>query len=49
MVQMIAGGGDVRMFPETDHLMAEAADEIFTLSRDWVTDRFTDHAASPPT
>lgn len=45
MVRSLAGHGEVRMFPETDHLMAEAADDLAEVTRTWVIDRFTDHAA----
>ena len=45
MVQSLAGHGEVHTFPETDHLMAEAADEIEALTLDWVRARFAEHAA----
>ena len=44
MVQTLAGTGEVRMFPDTDHLMAEAADEIAEITRTWLRDKFTAHA-----
>ena len=40
MVQALAGHGEVKTFPETDHLMAEAADEIAEITRTWVAERF---------
>ncbi len=46
MVQTLAGHGEVRTFPDTDHLMIEAADEIAELTRDWVNARFDEHASS---
>lgn len=44
MVQALAGHGDVRIFPDTDHLMAEAADEIAEITHEWVRARFDEHA-----
>lgn len=46
MVQAIAGTGEVKTFPDTDHLMAEAAEEIATITSSWVRERFAAHAAS---
>ena len=45
MVQSLAGHGEVRTYPDTDHLMAEAADEIADLTHTWVRERFAEHAA----
>lgn len=45
MVQTLAGTGEVRTFPDTDHLMAEAADEIAEITGTWVRERFSAHAA----
>ena len=45
MVQALAGHGEVKTFPDTDHLMAEAADEIEALTLEWVAARFAEHAA----
>ena len=45
MVQSLAGHGEVRTYPDTDHLMAEAADEIAELTQTWVRERLADHAA----
>ena len=33
-----------RTFPDTDHLMSEAAEEIEHLTIEWVRDRFDEHA-----
>ncbi|MEO0495498.1 MAG: dienelactone hydrolase family protein [Actinomycetota bacterium] len=44
MVQALAGHGEVRTFPGTDHLMAEAADEIATITGEWVRARLDEHA-----
>ena len=46
MVQSLTGHGEVKTFPDTDHLMAEAADEIATITKQWVADRFREHAAA---
>lgn len=46
MVQSLAGTGEVRMFPDTDHLMAEAADEIAEITGAWVREKFAAHAAA---
>ncbi len=46
MVQALAGHGEVRTYPDTDHLMAEAADEIETLTIEWVRARFDEHAGA---
>ena len=40
MVQALAGHGDVRTFPDADHLLVEVADEIEALTLDWVRSRF---------
>ncbi|GJM39050.1 MAG: alpha/beta hydrolase [Acidimicrobiales bacterium] len=45
MVQTLAGTGEVRTFPETDHLMAEAAEEIAQITGTWVREKFATHAA----
>ncbi|MEM7143289.1 MAG: hypothetical protein AAF548_19895, partial [Actinomycetota bacterium] len=45
IVQTLAGTGEVRTFPDTDHLMAEAADEIAEITGTWVRERFAAHAA----
>ena len=45
MVQALAGHGDVRTFPDADHLLVEVADEIEALTLDWVRSRFDEHAA----
>ncbi len=45
MVQSIAGTGEVRTFPGTDHLMAEAADEIAEMTGTWVREKFAAHEA----
>ncbi len=45
MVQSLAGTGEVRTFPETDHLMVEAADEIAEITGSWVREKFADHKA----
>ncbi len=45
MVQAIAGTGEVRTFPDTDHLMAEAADEIAEITGTWIREKFEAHAA----
>lgn len=45
MVQMLAGHGDIRLFPDTDHLMAEAADELEALVGPWITEQFEAHQA----
>jgi pimeloyl-ACP methyl ester carboxylesterase len=47
MVQSLAGTGEVRMFPDTDHLMAEAADEIAEITGRWVREQFDAHRAGP--
>jgi len=44
MVQSLAGAGEVRMFPDTDHLMAEAADEIAEITGVWVREKLDAHA-----
>lgn len=44
MVQSLAGAGEVRMFPDTDHLMAEAANEIAEITGRWVREKFDAHA-----
>jgi Dienelactone hydrolase family len=46
MVQSIAGTGEVRTFPGTDHLMVEAADEIAEITGTWVREEFAAHAAT---
>ncbi len=46
MVQALAGTGEVRLFPDTDHLMAEAAEEIAVITGQWVRDKFDIHAAA---
>ncbi len=46
MVQSLAGHGEVRMFPATDHLMAEAADELEAFVPSWLTARFEEHRAA---
>lgn len=46
MVQTLAGHGEVRTFPDTDHLMAEAADELEDIVPAWVRARFEDHRAA---
>ncbi|MEM9520428.1 MAG: dienelactone hydrolase family protein [Actinomycetota bacterium] len=43
MVQALAGHGDVRTFPDADHLLVEVADEIEDLTIGWVNARFDDH------
>lgn len=45
MVQTLAGTGEVRTFPGTDHLMAEAAEEIAQITGTWVREKFAAHAA----
>ena len=44
MLQALAGHGDVRTFPGTDHLMSEVADKITEITSGWVRDRFDKHA-----
>ena len=44
MVQALAGHGDVRTFPKTDHLMSKVADEIAGITGEWVRDRFDEIA-----
>lgn len=44
MVRSLAGTGEVRTFPDTDHLMAEAADELAALTGPWIRARFDEHA-----
>ena len=44
MVKNLAGTGEVRLFPDTDHLMAEAADEIAEITGTWIREKFTAHA-----
>ncbi len=46
MVQSLAGRGDLRTFPGTDHLMVEAADEIEAICGAWIVERFVEHAAT---
>ncbi len=46
MVQALAGHGEVRTFPDTEHLMAEVADELEELVPAWLTARFEDHRAA---
>ena len=46
MVRTLAGTGDVRTFPDTDHLMTEAADEIAEITGTWVRKKFAAHTAS---
>ncbi|MFT5204067.1 MAG: pimeloyl-ACP methyl ester carboxylesterase [Candidatus Aldehydirespiratoraceae bacterium] len=46
MVQSLAGTGEVRTFPDTDHLMAEAAEEIAELTGSWVREKFAAHASN---
>ena len=41
MVQALAGHGEVRTFPNADHLMSEVADEI---TGEWLRARFDEHA-----
>ncbi|MEQ8840276.1 MAG: dienelactone hydrolase family protein [Acidimicrobiales bacterium] len=48
MVRSLAGTGEVRLFPDTDHLMAEVADEIAEITRTWIHDRFQP-PVTPPT
>lgn len=45
MVQQLAGTGELRTFPGADHLLAEVADELATLTGPWIRDRFDEHAA----
>ncbi len=45
MVRTLAGTGEVRMFPETDHLMAEAADQIAEITGAWVREKLDAHGA----
>ncbi len=45
MVQSLAGTGEVKILPDTDHLMAEAADEIADITGTWVREKFAAHAA----
>ena len=45
MVQSLAGTGEVKTFPDTDHLMAEAAEEIASITGTWVREHFAAHAA----
>ena len=47
MVQSLAGHGELRTFADADHLMAEAADEIAEISRDWLAARFAEHRNKP--
>ena len=44
MLQALAGHGDVRTFPGTDHLMSEVADKITEITCGWLRDRFDKHA-----
>jgi dienelactone hydrolase len=46
MVQSLAGAGEVRTYPGTDHLMAEAAEEIAGLTGSWVREKFAAHASN---
>ena len=43
MVQSLVGHGEVRMFPDTDHLMIEAADELAAITHEWTMARFAEH------
>lgn len=43
MVRSLAGTGEVRLFADTDHLMAEAADEIAEITGSWVRETFDAH------
>jgi pimeloyl-ACP methyl ester carboxylesterase len=45
MVQTLAGHGEVRTFPGADHLLAEVADELAEITREWISARFEEHAA----
>jgi pimeloyl-ACP methyl ester carboxylesterase len=45
MVQMLVGHGEVRLLPEADHLMTEAADELEAIVGPWITERFEAHQA----
>ena len=47
MVQSLAGTGEVRLFPDTDHLMSEAADEIAAITGPWIREQFEAHATPP--
>lgn len=44
MVHALAGHGEVRTFPNTDHLMGEVAEEIAEITAEWVRARFDEHA-----
>jgi pimeloyl-ACP methyl ester carboxylesterase len=46
MVQSLAGAGEVRTYPDTDHLMAEAAEEIAELTGSWVREKFAAHESN---
>ena len=46
MVRTLAGTGEVRVFPDTDHLLAEAADEIAEITGSWVREKFDAHRAA---
>ena len=35
--------GEVRTFPNADHLMSEVADEIAEITGEWVRARFDEH------
>lgn len=48
MVQSLAGTGEIRIFPNTDHLMAEAADEIADITGTWLREKLDAHAAMRP-
>jgi hypothetical protein len=48
MVRTLAGTGEVRTYPDADHLLAEVADEIAELTRAWLRERFAEHAEAAP-
>ena len=44
-VQALAGGGDLIVYPDADHGLASAADEIAATLAEWIPARFAEHAA----
>lgn len=44
-VQTLAGGGEVVVYPDADHGLVSATDEIDALLAEWIPARFAEHAA----
>ena len=44
-VRALAGGGELVVYPDADHGLATAADEIAATLAEWIPARFAQHAA----